>query len=86
VPVFARSGVQRRPDPPAWETDDVPVVAAGTALWAVALVVLAVLDLTGAASVHRWWLEMCGCGVALGLAGIRYIRRRRAAVRQSRGG
>lgn len=80
--MFARSGVQRRPDPPAWETDDFPVVAAGTALWAVALVVLVVLDLAGATEVHRWWLAMCCCGVALGLAGIRYIRRRRTAVRR----
>ena len=78
--LFASRGVERRPDPPPLETDDVPVVAAGTALWALALVVLAVLRLRGDEDVQAWWLAMCGCGIALGLIGVRHCRRRQAAI------
>lgn len=88
MPLFASRGVERRPDPPGWETDDVPVVAAGTALWALALVVLAVLRLTGeqfgGQGVQAWWMAMCGCGIALGLIGVRYCRRRQAAITRDR--
>jgi hypothetical protein len=70
----------RRPDPPPIETDDVHVVAVGTALWAVGLVVLGVLELTDAVEVRGWWMTMCAVGVVLGLIGIRYCQRRRAAV------
>ena len=68
----------RRPDPPPLETNDVAIVAGGTALWAVALVVLLVLRVTDH-EVHDWWLEMCAAGVLLGLVGVRYCRRRRTA-------
>jgi hypothetical protein len=68
-----------RPDPPPLETDDVKVVAVITAGWAVGLVVLVVLKLTGG-EVRDWWLAMCGYGLALGLYGIRYCRRRHAAI------
>jgi Protein of unknown function (DUF2530) len=81
MPLFASRGVERRPDPPEWVTNDVPVVAAGTALWAVALLVLGVLRLAGVADVHGWWLAMCGCGIALGLVGVRLCLRRQAARR-----
>ena len=70
----------QRPDPPPLETDDVKVVAAGTALWALGLLVLVVLRLTDAAEVRDWWMGMCGYGIALGLYGIRYCRRRRDAI------
>ncbi|MCW2776550.1 MAG: hypothetical protein JWN17_275 [Frankiales bacterium] len=70
--------MERRPDPPSWETDDVPVVLAGTGLWLVALVVLGVLRLTGTGDVQDWWLAMCGCGIVLGLVGVRHCRRRQA--------
>ncbi len=72
-----------RPDPPPLETDDVKVVAAGTAAWALALVVLAVLKATGE-DVRWWWLGMCGYGIALGLFGIRYCRRRHAAIERDK--
>ena len=70
----------RRPDPPPLETDDVHVVAVGTALWGLGLVVLLVLRLTGAAQVREWWMVMCVAGIALGLLGVRYCQRRRAAI------
>lgn len=68
----------RRPDPLPLETDDVPVVVAGTALWALAL--LALLPFTGrlADDGRLWWLWTCAAGIAVGLFGIRYCRRRRA--------
>ena len=76
-----------RPDPPPLETDDVKVVAAGTTVWALGLLVLLVLASTGAAEVRGWWLGMCAYGIALGLFGIRYCQRRRAAIErdQARG-
>lgn len=70
----------RRPDPPPLETDDVHVVAVGTGLWAIGLVVLAVLAVSGAVEVQGWWLVMCAVGVLLGLVGVRYCQRRRAAI------
>jgi len=72
-----------RADPPPLETDDVKVVAAGTVAWAVALVVLAVLKLLGE-DVRWWWMGMCGYGIALGLYGIRYCRRRHAAIERDK--
>lgn len=73
----------RRPDPPPLETDDTKVVVVGTALWAAALVVLLVLRLTDLAEVRDWWLAMCGYGIALGLFGVLYLRRRADAARRS---
>ncbi len=70
----------RRPDPPPLETDDVLTVAVGTAGWALALVVLLALRATDATRVETWWLVMCGWGVALGVVGVRYCRRRHAAI------
>ena len=69
-----------RPDPAPQETDDVKVVMVGTAAWAAALVVLVLLRLTGVTEVHDWWLGMCGYGIALGLFGVRYARRRHDAI------
>ena len=69
----------RRPDPAPLETDDVKIVAAGTAVWLVALLVLLGLDAAGT-DVHGWWLVMCAAGAALGLVGVRYCVRRRSAL------
>ena len=72
---YARSMV-RRPDPEPLETDDVRIVAGGTALWALAFVVLLILKAAGT-DVHGWWLWMCASGVGLGLIGIRTCLNRR---------
>ena len=69
----------RRPDPPPLETDDVRTVFVGTVGWGVALVVLVVLRLAGA-DVRGWWIATCAWGAVLGLAGVRYCQRRRAAI------
>ena len=89
---MARPGLQQayrrgvplaqRPDPPPLETDDVTLVAAGTGLWLVALVVLLVLKAAGN-HVRGWWLVMCAEGALLGLVGVRYCWRRRAALSRS---
>ena len=70
---------ERRPDPEPLETDDVKIVAAGTVLWLVALVVLGVLRLTRD-DIRDWWVEMCAAGVVLGLVGVRYCVRRQRAI------
>lgn len=69
-----------RPDPLPLETDDARVVLVGTVGWALALLVLAVLRVTGVGDVHGWWLGMCAYGIALGLFGVRYSRRRQDAI------
>jgi hypothetical protein len=73
----------RRPDPLPLETDDVRVVAVGTALWALALLALLVLRVAGT-EVRDWWLGMCAWGVGLGLLGVIYTRRRRRALGRGR--
>jgi hypothetical protein len=72
--------VERRPDPAPLETNDVALVAAGTALWAVALVVLLVLKAIGK-GIHDWWWQMCLAGALLGTYGVRYCVRRRNRLR-----
>jgi hypothetical protein len=73
----------QRPDPAPLETDDVRIVAAGTALWALALVVLLALKAAGT-DVHGWWLVMAAEGALLGLVGVRYCQRRRDAIARGR--
>ena len=67
-------------DPEPLEGDNVRTVLVGTALWVVALVVLVVLALTDQVDVRGWWLGMCGYGIALGLGGWYYCRRRESAI------
>ena len=74
----------RRPDPPPLESDDVRAVAVGAGAWAVALVVLLVLRATDATRVETWWLVMCGWGVALGVLGVAYCRKRHAAIERDK--
>lgn len=63
------------------DLDGVRTVEVGTALWLVAFIGLlpfyGTLERTG----HTWWLWSCLAGVGLGLFGIEYCRRRRAARR-----
>ncbi len=59
------------------------IVAGGTAAWALAFVILLIARIAGAA-VHTWWIAMCAAGAVLGLAGVRYCQRRRAAIARDR--
>jgi hypothetical protein len=63
------------------ETNDVAIVATGTALWAVALVVLLGLTATGS-DIRSWWWQMCIAGIVMGLLGTRSCLRRRDSGRQ----
>ena len=67
----------RQPAPEPLETDEVRVVAAGTLLWVLALLVLLPFAGRLAAAGRSWWLWTCLLGILLGLAGIVYCRRRR---------
>lgn len=62
--------------------NEVRVIVVGMALWAVALVVLAVFFRHDLDHHHAgWWLWTCGLGLVLGLYGLRATRRRAAAQR-----
>ena len=54
--------------PPPLEGNDQVVAATGTVVWAVALIVVLALSLSGhlAASRH-WWIWTCVAGIGLGL-------------------
>ena len=60
-----------RPSPPPLQVDTVRVVLAGTALWAVALVVL----LIAGDSVDRVWTWTCVAGVVLPALGLALMRK-----------
>lgn len=77
------SSTPRRPDPEPLEADDVAIVTGGTVLWAVALLVSFVLRDRLADGGNENWIWIFLAGAFLGLIGIRYVRRRRAALRRS---
>lgn len=60
------------------DVDGVRTVAVGCALWAIAF--LALLPFSGSLqeSGRGWWLWTCLTGLALGLFGLEFCRRRRA--------
>ena len=70
---------ERRPAPEPMETDEVRVVAVGTALFAIGLVIAVVLHDRLEDDGRGDWVWIMVCGVLLGLVGIRTVRRRRAA-------
>lgn len=58
---------------------EITVVAVGMAIWAIALVVLAVIFRHNLQRHHAtWWLWACGLGLVLGLYGLRFAKRRRS--------
>jgi len=65
---------------PAVDADGLRVVSVGTALFAVAAVVLALLRPSLLAAGRGWWLWVCVSGFLLGLVGLLYcwnrVRRR----------
>lgn len=80
---YAAGVRSRRPDPEPLDVDAVSVVTAGTVAWAVALVAALVGRSTLRAHGHSWWIQACLAGFLLGLLGIGYCRRRRAALDQA---
>lgn len=83
MPTTSRESRARREAPAPVETDVATAVAVGTALWAVAL--LGLLPFWGwlSSTDRLWWLGVCAVGIALGLAGLPYSRRRQAAARRA---
>lgn len=64
------------------DEDGVGAVAVGTVLWLVTLVVLVLLrDRLGA---DTWWIQVAVVGALLGIPGLWYTTRRRAAYRKGR--
>ncbi len=72
----------RRPDPEPLETDEVRVVAVGTGLFALGLVVTVLMHGRLAEEGRGDWVWIMACGMFLGLVGLRTVRRRRAALRR----
>ena len=72
----------RLPAPPPLEANDQLVTAAGTAGWAVALVVLLVLR-DQIPPAERWWIWTCVAGVVMGLFALWYVPRLKRARSRS---
>ena len=71
-----RARVLRTPPTPM-RVDARRVIALGTAAWAAAAIVLAVLWSWLGRHDHRIWLWTCVCGVVLGLLGMALMARHR---------
>lgn len=72
--IYLRSN-ERRPDPPPLQTDDRQVVLIGTAVWTVLLVLAVIFHDRLAADGRGWWVWTPVVGIALGLYGLRHLRR-----------
>ena len=70
---------ERRPDPPPLDTDDRLAVLVGTAVWVLLLIGFAVNHDRLEAAGRGWWVWTPITGIALGLYGLRVVRRRREA-------
>jgi hypothetical protein len=71
--------VSNEQEPRLADQQEVLAVVVGLALWAIALVVLAVFFRHDLQRHHAtWWLWSCGFGLVLGLYGLRFALRRRA--------
>ena len=70
-----------RPRVVALDVDGVGAVMVGTALWAIALVVTVALRSQLQQAGNDWWVWVCLSGTVLGLIGLPYVVRRRAAYR-----
>jgi len=71
---LSRGEAGHKAPPPPLEANDQLVAGAGTAAWAIALVVLLILRDSLPASA-RWWIWTCLTGVVLGLFALWYVPR-----------
>jgi hypothetical protein len=74
---------ERRPAPEPLATDEVRVVAVGTVLFAIGLVLTLVFHDRLEDDGRGDWVWIMACGVLLGLIGLRTVRRRRDALGQT---
>ncbi len=74
----------RRPAPEPLETSDVAVVAIGTVLWAIALVLTLVLHDRLVDDGRGDWVWIAAAGLFLGVIGLWHVRRRAARLREDR--
>ena len=65
------------------DADAVRPVAVGTAMWALALIVLLTQRSRLAAHGTTWWIWSALVGLGLGLVGLWFVRRRRATYRRA---
>ncbi|AWS47215.1 DUF2530 domain-containing protein [Streptosporangium sp. 'caverna'] len=63
----------RRPDLQPLKTNDTIAILSGTVLWAIALIVLLIMQPDAE---HRWWIWTCVAGICGGLFGLWFVRRR----------
>jgi hypothetical protein len=63
----------RPPDLAPLKTNDAVTVLAGTGLWAVALIVLMIVQ---PGPDRQWWIWTCVAGIGLGFFGVWFVRRR----------
>jgi hypothetical protein len=68
------------------DVDGVGAVAMGTVLWAIAALVLLLMRDRLAESGAQWWISVALTGAGLGLPGLGYTTRRRAAYRRAAAG
>jgi hypothetical protein len=68
--------------PGSQHEDAVLPVTVGTVLWAVALAALLPFRSRLQASGSDWWIWVCATGLALGVLGSWWVRRRRNAFRR----
>ncbi|MCU1443998.1 MAG: hypothetical protein JWQ59_2148 [Cryobacterium sp.] len=68
---------ERRPDPLPARTNSRTAVAVGSALWLVALVILAITADELVAGGRVWWLWCAVLGLILGVAGLVWLQLRR---------
>ena len=64
------------------DVDGVGAVAIGTVLWAIALICTLIFRTSLNESGRGWWMWVCLSGFVLGLMGLPYVVRRRAAYRR----
>ncbi|GAA3512917.1 DUF2530 domain-containing protein [Actinocatenispora rupis] len=72
-----------RPVPEPLDTNSVPVVLTGIALWVVAGLILLLRHAQFARAGHGWWLWTCVAGIVIGFALIGYEVHRRARRRSA---
>lgn len=73
--LYLRSA-DRRPDPPPLQTNDHTVVWLGIAVWAGMLIAALLLRSRLEEQGRGWWVWTPVVGIALGLYGLYYLRRR----------